>query len=255
MVDIINTATRVNLEDQDVQNYRQTFTGCMYQSNLNQKNIKFGSENNKNNKRALKRSDTPFETNALKQYLSPEIHPPTIQEENTPFQNSPEQIAQPLTAIKEATKSEVLKMEKYKTIKIENFSAFFAQEMVFNLFSQYGLIMSMKIVEQTVNLNNDMVYKSIFLEFYKYKGAINCKKCLSNCFLVANNLRISLTKYENITEIELFEEDCSGPIFEYSNEIYLQRFSFNTCMDSEASINMISAPSQYIKLENFDPLN
>lgn len=129
-----------------------SYSGCKYQPN-NQKNIKFSSQRNEANRRI--RPMAKAGDDSLTQYLGPEYQAKTTTDFTETHHTTPIHQSRPLFQPGHGQPSKKdnkmsPKMEKYKIIKIENFSQYFKHEMVFNLFSQFGFIMAIKVVEQSI---------------------------------------------------------------------------------------------------------
>ena len=121
--------------------------------------------------------------------------------------------------------------------------------MIFNLFCQYGKIVAIMLSEEYSNINYDLVYNYVFIEFATNAQAMKCKKLLSRALISKNNIRIKLTKYEEIDEVEDFEEDV-GAIITYRDKDYLQRPSFCLKNSQKAGIEESYQPTKYQLVQN-----
>lgn len=134
-------------------------------------------------------------------------------------------------------------LDKYKCIRIENISKLLSHQMIFSMFSQYGQIIAIMLSEEFSNINYDLVYNFVFIEFLTNSHAMNCKKMANKTLISKNSIRIKLTKYEKIYEVEDFEEDV-GEIITYKDKDYLQRPIFSSDKTPERALTS-HQPSEY----------
>ena len=121
--------------------------------------------------------------------------------------------------------------------------------MIFNLFSQYGKVEAILLSEEFSNINYDLVYNFVFIEFGTNSQAMKCKKMANKALIAKNNIRIKLTKYEEIDEVEDFEEDVGETVF-YKSKHYLQRRKYvNKNLASEDRED-VYPPSKFLVVEN-----
>lgn len=116
------------------------------------------------------------------------------------------------------------------------------------MFSQYGQIIAIMLSEEFSNINYDLVYNFVFIEFLTNSHAMNCKKMANKTLISKNSIRIKLTKYEKIYEVEDFEEDV-GEIITYKDKDYLQRPIFSSDKTPERALTS-HQPSEYQIAEN-----
>jgi hypothetical protein len=132
--------------------------GSDFDITVNVTSAKNSGDSRNVNKREMIRPAQPIDE-ALTQYISPEGIPNAPQFEkrgilkNIPVQPPKHQPTLPLPTVKEKKPpkrppKKVREMEKYKVIKVENFSCSLDQNYLLNLFCQYGWVVSIKISDE-----------------------------------------------------------------------------------------------------------
>ena len=134
-------------------------------------------------------------------------------------------------------------IDDFRILRCRNLPKHFNQNMAFNLFCQYGEILSIKLIEDEDEKDSRVVY----IEYGSSEGTKNGRKYLQGTTVGNQDLMIDLTKYDDMSEIESFEINFKGDVHIYTLDSHLQRnFKLNS---------KLSYPTQFLKVSNLDKSN
>ena len=136
------------------------------------------------------------------------------------------------------TKTKKDAMDDFRILRCENLPKHFSQDMAFNLFSQYGIILALKFIEDEEEKESRIIY----IEFATHECTKNARKYLQGITIDGIDLIINLTKYVTMSEIQNFEMKWKGDVHIYTLDSSLQR---NTKLNPK-----LSYQRQFLKVSN-----
>jgi len=142
-----------------------------------------------------------------------------------------------MTSIK-AGKQKKESLDDFRILRCENLPKHFNQDMAFNLFSQYGEILALKLIESSEEENSRIIY----IEYSSNEGLKNARKYLQGITIDNLDLMFSLTKYVTMAEIVDFERKWKGDLHMYTLDSSLQR--------NIKANPKLSYPSQFLNVSN-----
>ena len=87
----------------------------------------------------------------------------------------------------------------FKIIKAEGLNAYVNPKILFNIFSQYGFIIMIKVAHRD---DDNFAY----IHYFDHTECLMSRDFLDKISLFKNTMRINLTKFTSIEEIEYFEQ-------------------------------------------------
>ena len=90
------------------------------------------------------------------------------------------------------------KYMEYKIVKIEGLNSYVNPKMLFNIFSQYGFIFMVKLAFRDEDC-------FAYIQFCEHSECLVVRDFMDNISLFKSVMRVNLTKFDTIEEIEFFE--------------------------------------------------
>lgn len=92
-------------------------------------------------------------------------------------------------------------MNIYRIVKVDGLPHVVTAELLFNIFSQYGFIVLVKISQKEDEISG-------FIQFHEHNEALIVRDLLQGIYLFGSQMKIMLTKYTSAEEIDYFERDA-----------------------------------------------